>query len=222
MWIDQGKDLHGWGYARAGRDSSGCDLSGEYLCSNLVCGTGKWSILAGKELVLFSNGTVSTILNNKIIPLFSRLHKRNGVLYFCSDENRNVMNEFTVVQHLIVWIDLFGTKANSDAIPQACAHTHTCMYMGHYKIDSTRPVCHDSILSCTSSICAGCADYKGWGSSTCTNISIVYLSSIVTKSYCLQGFNLLAWTVTVDFSPCLWRLSEMRSYKFDPICTFVQ
>jgi len=31
-------------------------------------------------------------------------------------------------------------KANSAAIPQACAHTHTCTYMGHHKIDSTRPV----------------------------------------------------------------------------------
>ena len=91
----------------AGRDGSVCYLSGEYLCSNVICGTGKWSILAGKELVLFSNDTMRTILAKfKIIPLFCRLHKRNGVLYFCSDENRKAKNEFTGVQHLIVLIDL--------------------------------------------------------------------------------------------------------------------
>ena len=37
---------------------------GNTYALTLVWGTGKWSILAGKELVLFINGTVSTILNN--------------------------------------------------------------------------------------------------------------------------------------------------------------
>ena len=66
----------------------------------------------------------------------------------------------------------FGMKANSAAIPQACAHTKVIHVHGHHKIDSTRPVYHDSILSLTSSISAGCADYRGWGSSTCTNTII--------------------------------------------------
>ena len=111
-------------------------------------------------------------------------------------------------------------QGNTYALTWYVPHTDTCMYMGHYKIDSTRPVYHDSILLRTCSICAGCADYKGWDISTCTNVSIVYLSIIVTKSYCSQGLNPLAWTVTVDFLWCLWRLSEMRSYKFDLICIF--
>ena len=86
------------------------------------------------------------------------------MLYFCSDENRKAKNEFTGVQHLIV-------KANSVAIPQACPCTHTCTWVTT-KIDSARHIYHDSILSLTSSICAGCADYRIWGSSTCTDTII--------------------------------------------------
>ena len=48
------------------------------------------------------------------------------MLYFCSDENRKAMNdEFTVVQHCV---NIFGMKANSAAIPQACSYTHTCTW----------------------------------------------------------------------------------------------
>ena len=109
----------------------------------------------------------------KIISSFSRLHHMNGVLYFCSDENRKAKNEFTGVQHLIVWIGLFGINANSSAIPQACTHTHTCTWVTT-KIDSAKHIriYHDSILLFTSSICAGYADYRCWGCSTCTNTII--------------------------------------------------
>jgi len=50
------------------------------------------------------------------IPLFSRLHKRNGVLYFCSDENRKAMNEFTGVQHLSVLISYSYFALYFDAV----------------------------------------------------------------------------------------------------------
>jgi len=106
-------------------------------------------------------------------------------------------------------------KANSAAIPQACAHTHTCTYMGHHKIDSTRPVIMILYFRVPVPSVLAVLITGGWGSSACTNISlsIVHLSSIVTKSYCSQGLNLLAWTMPVDLLWCLWRPSVLRSYK---------
>jgi len=62
-------------------------------------------------------------------------------------------------------------KPNSVAIPQACPYTHTCTWVTT-RIDSARHIYHDSILSFTSSICDGYADYRCWGSSTCTNTII--------------------------------------------------